>query len=160
MSQEAWLASLKANIGEFLFVPTDASAVTAMDTIGQTYPSAIDPQGKNVAPTQNTLSVILLMNDDATTPTKTMMIATQDDGSSGFEFVYAGNLQDAMPSNIVTTDKIDNAFIGGSGKVAGIVAGVTSCVAIIIVLVLLLSFIKRMMLNVDCNGDTPPIALA
>lgn len=119
LSQEAWLASLKANIGEFLFVPTDAAAVTAMATIGQTYSSAIDPLGKNVAPSQNTLSVILLMNDDATTPTKTMMIATQDDGSSGFEFVYAGDLQSAMPSNVLTETDIDNSFAGGSGKVAG-----------------------------------------
>ena len=111
LSQEAWLASLKANIGEFLFVPTDATAVTAMATIGQTYSSAIDPLGKNVAPSQNTLSVILLMNDDATTPTKTMMIATQDDGSSGFEFVYAGDLQSAMPSNVLTETDIDDTHL-------------------------------------------------
>ena len=106
---DQWLASLKANIGEFLFVSTDAAAVTAMATIGQTYSSAIDPQGKNVAPAQNTLSVILLMNDDATTPSKTMMIATQDDGSSGYEFIYAGDLQSAMPSNVLTeNDIVDN----------------------------------------------------
>lgn len=124
LSPEAWLASLKANIGEFLFVPTDAAAVTAMATIGQPYSSAIDPQGKNVAPSQNTLSVILLMNA-GTSPDKTMMIATQDDGSSGFEFVYAGDLQSAMPSNVVTQDKIINDLnTGGATKVLSAEQGV------------------------------------
>ena len=117
---DQWLASLKANIGEFLFVPTDAAAVLAMATIGQTYPSAIDTQGKNIAPTQNTLSIILLMNDDATTPTKTMMIATQEASTPDtYEFVYIGDLQSAMSSNVLTDDKIDNDFAGGSDKVAG-----------------------------------------
>lgn len=130
LTQEQWLASLKANIGAFLFVPTDAAAVTAMATIGQTYSSAIDPQGKNVSPSQDTLSVILLMNDDATTPTKTMMIATQEvtpaTTPASYEFIYAGDLQSAMPSNVLTEDDIvdnhtststTNALSANQGKV-------------------------------------------
>jgi lysophospholipase L1-like esterase len=115
---DQWLASLKANIGEFLFVSTDAAAVTAMATIGQTYSSAIDPQGKNVAPTQNTLSVILLMNDDATTPSKTMMIVTQESATPGtYEFIYAGDLQSAMSNNVLTEDDIvDNLTTNDATK--------------------------------------------
>ena len=114
LSQEAWLASLKANIGAFQFItPTDTTAEAALTAIGRTYASAIG----SVSPSQSTLSIILLMNDSNNT--KTMMIATQDDGSSDFEFVYAGDLQSAMPSNVVTDDNIDNDFAGGNDKVAG-----------------------------------------
>lgn len=114
LTQEQWIASLKANIGAFQFItPTDTTAEAALATIGSTYANAIG----GVSPSQTTLNIILLMNDSNNT--KTMMIATQDDGNSGFEFVYAGDLQNAMSSNVVTTDKIDNNFAGGSGKVAG-----------------------------------------
>ena len=70
-SLDDWLASLKAQIGAFKFVDSDPDAVTALTTYGLTYSSAIS----GISPLESTLSVILLMNDNDTTPTKTMMIA-------------------------------------------------------------------------------------
>ena len=105
---DQWLASLKANIGAFQFItPTDTTAEAKLTTIGSTYASAIG----GVSPSQATLSIILLMNDSNNT--KTMMIATQDDGNSGFEFVYAGDLQSAMPSNVLTQANIVNDLTTG-----------------------------------------------
>jgi len=106
MTEEEWLASLKAQIGGFKFItPTDTMAEAALTTIGSTYVGAIG----SLSPSQSTLSIILLMNDSNNT--KTMMIATQDDGSSGFEFVYAGDLQSAMPSNVLTETYIDDTHL-------------------------------------------------
>lgn len=116
---DQWLASLKANIGEFKFVTYDSSAESAFTTggIGTIYSSTIDSL---VAGTDTTSDVILLMNntDGTTQPTKTMMIATQDNGSSGYEFVYAGDLQGAMPSNVLTqTNIVNNLTTGGNEDV-------------------------------------------
>lgn len=111
LTQEQWLASLKANIGAFQFItPTDTTAEAALTTIGSTYSNAIG----GVPPTPETLEgIILLMNDSNNT--KTMMIATQYTQNGGFEFVYAGNLQDAMPSNVLTqTNIVNDLTTGGS----------------------------------------------
>ena len=106
LTQEQWLASLKANIGAFQFItPTDTTAEAALTTIGNTYASEIG----GISPTQSTLSIILLMNDSNNT--KTMMIATQDDGNGGYEFVYAGDLQSAMQSNVLTEDDVDDTHL-------------------------------------------------
>lgn len=111
-SEEQWLASLKANIGAFKFVNYDQSAESAFTTggIGTIYSSTIDGL---TAGTDTTPNIILLMNNtnDTTIPTKTFMIATQDDGSNGYEFVYAGDLQSAMPSNVLTEDDVDDTHL-------------------------------------------------
>lgn len=103
-TQEQWLASLKATIGSFKFVATDATAEDAFSDYGETYASDID----GVSPTQATVSLILLMNDTA--GTKTMMIATQEvtpaTTPATYEFFYAGDLQSAMPSNVLTEDDV------------------------------------------------------
>ena len=120
LSPEAWLASLKANIGAFKFVSYDQSAESAFTTggIGTTYSNTIDSL---VAGTDTTPDVILLMNntDGTTQPTKTFMIATQEAATAGtYEFIYAGDLQSAMPSNVLTQTDIVNDFItGGEHKV-------------------------------------------
>ena len=117
LAQQEWLASLKANIGAFKFVAYDntAESVFTNGGVGTTYANTID---NLTAGTDTTTDTILLMNDAASSPTKTLMIATQDNGNSGYEFVYAGDLQSAMSSNVLTDDKIDNDFAGGSDNVA------------------------------------------
>lgn len=105
-TEEQWLASLKSNIGAFKFItPTDTTAEAALTTIGSTYANAIG----GVSPSQSTLSIILLMNDSNNT--KTMMIATQDDGNGGYEFVYIGDLQDSIPTNYAFSANFKNALI-------------------------------------------------
>lgn len=63
------------------------------------------------------------MNDDDITPTKTMMIATQSDGTDGYQFVYVGDLQSAIPSNVLTKNDIVDNFSGGANKVLSAEAG-------------------------------------
>lgn len=117
-----FLNSLKASIGAFKFVNYDSNAESDFTTggIGTTYSGTVDGL---TAGTDTSPDVILLMNNTLMVqlaPTKTMMIATQETTTAGvYEFVYVGDLQSAMPNNVVTTDKIDNDFAGGSGKIAG-----------------------------------------
>lgn len=103
----AWLASLKANIGAFKFVNYDSSAESTFTSggIGTSYTGTIDSL---TAGTDTDKTVVLLMNNDATMPTKTMMIVTEDDGNGGYQFVYAGNLNNAIPSNTLTENDIDS----------------------------------------------------
>lgn len=107
-----WLASLKANIGAFKFVTYDSFAESAFTTsgIGTAYTGTIDSL---VAGTDTTKDVILLMNntDGTTQPTKTMMITTEDDGNDGYQFVYAGDLNNAIPSNALTESNFDDTHL-------------------------------------------------
>ena len=105
--------------GAFRFVANDATAEAALTTYGATYSSAIS----GASPSADTTGVILLMNDDDTTPTKTMMIATQSDGTDGYQFVYVGDLQSAIPSNVLTKNDIVDNFSGGANKVLSAEAG-------------------------------------
>ena len=130
LSQEAWLASLKANIGAFKFVTYDGTAENAFTTggIGTTYSSTIDGL---TAGTDTTSDIILLMNntDGTTQPTKTFMIATQEvtpaTTPATYEFIYAGDLQSAMPSNVLTEYNIVNdCTTGGADDVLSAEQGV------------------------------------
>lgn len=99
----AWLASLKANIGAFKFVATESAALSFFNSIGDSYNGTID----DVTASVDTKATILLMND-ANPATKTMMITTEDDGNGGYIFVYAGNLNNAISSNVLTENSVDN----------------------------------------------------
>lgn len=121
LSPEDWLASLKANIGEFKFVANVPAVETAFEDatsggIGAKYTQSID----NISAGQDTLSLILLMNTVNASPAKTYMIATQEAATAGtYEFIYAGDLQSAMPSNVLTrTNIINDLTTGGTTDVA------------------------------------------
>lgn len=103
---DAWLASLKANIGAFKFVDTDLTALSSFSSIGDSYNDTID----GVTASADTKTTILLMND-ANPATKTMMITTEDDGNDGYQFVYAGDLNSAIPSNVLTETRVDNTAL-------------------------------------------------
>ena len=116
--EEAWLASLKANIGAFKFVANVPAVESEFEDattggVGTIYAQSID----GISAGQNTLSVILLMNTISATPAKTYMIATQEvtpaTTPASYEFVYAGDLQSAMPSNVLTRGNIINDLTTG-----------------------------------------------
>ena len=106
--------TVQPTMGSFRFVANDATAEAALTTYGATYSSAIS----GVSPSADTTGVILLMNDDDTTPTKTMMIATQSDGNNGYQFVYVGDIDNAVPSGVLTQGDIaDNLNTDDATKV-------------------------------------------
>lgn len=102
----AWLDSLKATIGAFKFVATDSTALNSFSSIGDSYNGTID----GVIASSDTKTTILLMND-ANPANKTIMIATEDNGNNGYQFVYAGDLNSAIPSNILTEARVDNTML-------------------------------------------------
>lgn len=84
------------SIGSFKYKSYDADAAADLVDVGDTTTEDIG----GLSASQNTLDVIVLMPNAASSPTKTMMIATQDDGNNGYEFVYIGDLQNAIPNDI------------------------------------------------------------
>ena len=102
LSPSDWLASLKATIGSYKFVSNVAAVETAFGNggIGTYYTSDID----GVSPSPDTLSVILLMNTANANPSKTYMIATEEDGQGGYQFIYINNLDSAFTTNVMTAD--------------------------------------------------------
>lgn len=114
---------MSPTVGSFRFVANDATAEAAFTAVGAKYSGAIS----GVSPSADTLGVILLMNDDDTTPTKTMMITTEEvtpaTNPETYQFVYVGDLQSALPSGVLTAADIVNGFAGGVDKVLSAEAG-------------------------------------
>lgn len=98
-------------VGSFRFVANDATAEAAFTAVGAKYSGAIS----GVSPSADTLGVILLMNDDDTTPTKTMMITTEEvtpaTNPATYQFVYVGDLSSALPSGVLTEDDVDDTHL-------------------------------------------------
>lgn len=118
-SETDFLNSLKAHIGNFHYENTDADVVSHITDIGDAVSginNLVPGDGNNG--TDDTLDVIVLMNNGDTTTPKTMMFSTSGDSTNGYKFYYVGDLQSAMPSNVLTDDDIDNDFAGGNDKVA------------------------------------------
>lgn len=111
-SEIDFLNSLKAHVGNFHYENTDSDVVSSVTTIGDAIDSInnlIPGDGNNG--TDNTLDIIVLMNNGNTTTPKTMMFSTSGDSISGYKFYYVGDLQNAMPSNVLTDDYVDNTHL-------------------------------------------------
>lgn len=91
------------------YVAYDATA--AAQTIGTGFASI-----GTLTADSTTAGKMYLMPNNGTTPTGTILFVTVQTGVSTYAWYKLGDLD--VPSNVLTDDKIDNSFAGGSGKVA------------------------------------------